>query len=106
MRREPRHLARRREQLCALYFVEIAGNSINAQAGDQMKLSCPQESLAKGLSVVRPAVAARTTLPITQNVLVATDSGRLKLSATDLEIALSCWLSASIEEDGTTTVPA
>ena len=71
-----------------------------------MKLSCPQESLTKALSVVRPAVASRTTLPITQNVLVATEDGRLKLSATDLEIALSCWLNAAIEEDGTTTVPA
>jgi DNA polymerase-3 subunit beta len=71
-----------------------------------MKLACAQESLAKGLSVVRPAVATRSTLPITQNVLLATDSGRLRLSATDLEIALSCWISAAIEEDGTTTVPA
>lgn len=71
-----------------------------------MKLACAQESLAKGLGVVRPAVATRSTLPITQNVLLATDSGRLRLSATDLEIALSCWISAAIEEEGTTTVPA
>jgi len=71
-----------------------------------MKLACAQESLAKGLSVVRPAVATRSTLPITQNVLLATDSGRLRLSATDLEIALSCWISAAIEEEGMTTVPA
>lgn len=71
-----------------------------------MKLSCPQESLAKGLAVVRPAVASRSTLPITQNVLITTDNGRLKLAATDLEIALSCWLNAAIDEDGMTTVPA
>ncbi len=71
-----------------------------------MKISCLQENLARGLAVVRPAVAARSTLPITQNVLVTTDSGRLKLAATDLEIALSCWVGARIEEEGTTTVPA
>jgi DNA polymerase-3 subunit beta len=71
-----------------------------------MKVSCPQENLARGLAVVRPAVATRTTLPITQNVLLATDGGRLKLAATDLEIALSCWLDGTIDEEGTTTVPA
>src|SRR5581483_8396704 len=71
-----------------------------------MKLSCPQESLARGLGVVRPAVASRSTLPITQNVLIGTDGGRLKLAATDLEIALSCWIPATIEEEGATTVPA
>ncbi len=71
-----------------------------------MKVSCPQEQLSRGLAVVRPAVASRTTLPITQNVLLATDGDRLKLAATDLEIALSCWLDATIEEEGTTTVPA
>lgn len=56
--------------------------------------------------MVRPAVASRTTLPITQNVLLATDGEGLKLAATDLEIALTCWLKAEIEEEGTTTVPA
>lgn len=71
-----------------------------------MKVTCPQEQLSRGLAVVRPAVATRTTLPITQNVLLATDGGRLKLAATDLEIALSCWLDATIDEEGTTTVPA
>src|SRR5947209_6094973 len=71
-----------------------------------MKLSCLQENLARGLAVVRPAVASRTTLPITQNVLLSTDGGRLKLAATDLEIALSCWIGAAIEEEGSTTVPA
>jgi len=71
-----------------------------------MKLSCLQENLARGLAIVRPAVASRSTLPITQNVLLTTDGGRLKLAATDLEIALSCWVGARIEEEGTTTVPA
>src|SRR5438067_1172346 len=71
-----------------------------------MKVSCLQENLARGLAVVRPAVATRSTLPITQNVLLTTDGGRLKLAATDLEIALSCWISARIDEEGSTTVPA
>ena len=71
-----------------------------------MKLSCLQENLNKGLSIVGRAVPTRTTLPITQNVLMATENGMLKLSATNLEIAITTWIGASMEEEGTITVPA
>ena len=71
-----------------------------------MKLSCLQENLNKGLGIVGRAVAARTTLPITNNVLLATDQGRLKLVATNLEMAISYWIGAKIEEEGVITVPA
>ena len=71
-----------------------------------MKLSCLQENLNKGLSIVGRAVPTRTTLPITQNVLMATENGMLKLSATNLEIAITTWIGASVEEEGTITVPA
>ena len=71
-----------------------------------MKLSCLQENLNRGLGVVGRAVATRTTLPITNNVLLATDEGRLKLVATNLEMAISCWIGAKIEEEGAITVPA
>ena len=71
-----------------------------------MRLNCLQENLSHGLGVVQRAVATRTTLPITQHVLLATDSGRLKLSATNLEIAISTWVGAEINEEGAITVPA
>ncbi len=71
-----------------------------------MKLSCLQENLSKGLSIVGHAVATRSTLPILSNVLLAADQGRLKLSATNLEVGLTCWIGAKVEEDGSTTVPA
>jgi len=71
-----------------------------------MKLSCLQENLNRGLGVVGRAVAVRTTLPIANNVLLATDQARLKLVATNLEIAISCWLGAKVEEEGAITVPA
>ncbi len=71
-----------------------------------MKLSCLQENLNKGLNVVGRAVATRTTLPITNNVLLTTDQSRLKLVATNLEMAISCWIGAKVEEEGTITVPA
>lgn len=71
-----------------------------------MKVSCLQENLAKGLSIVGRAVATRSTLPVLSNVMLATDGARLKLSATNLEIGIVCWIGAKVEEDGSITVPA
>jgi DNA polymerase-3 subunit beta len=71
-----------------------------------MKVSCLQENLAKGLSVVGRAVSPRSTLPVLGNVLLATDAGRLKLSATNLEVGINCWIGAKVEEEGAITVPA
>ena len=69
-----------------------------------MKVSCLQENLSRGLAVVGRAVAARTTLPITTNVLLATDQSRLKLVATNLEMAITYWVGAKVEEEGSITV--
>lgn len=71
-----------------------------------MRVSCLQENLAKGLSIVGRSVSTRTTLPILSNVLLATDNGRLKLSATNLELSINCWLAAKVEEEGAITIPA
>ncbi|MBI4731571.1 MAG: DNA polymerase III subunit beta [Chloroflexi bacterium] len=71
-----------------------------------MKVTVLQESLAHGLAVVSRAVSPRSTLPVLSNVLVATDEGRLRLSATNLELGITCWIGAKIEVEGSTTVPA
>jgi len=71
-----------------------------------MKLSCLQENLSKGLGIVGRALAARTTLPITNNVLLSADESRLKLAATNLEMVISHWIGAKVEEEGAITVPA
>ncbi len=71
-----------------------------------MKVSCLQENLAKGLSIVGRAVSPRSTLPVLGNVLLATDAGRLKLSATNLEVSISSWVGAKVEDEGAITVPA
>ncbi len=71
-----------------------------------MKISCLQDNLAKGLSTVGRAVSPRSTLPVLGNVLLAVDNGRLKLSATNLEIVITCWIGATVTEAGATTVPA
>jgi DNA polymerase-3 subunit beta len=71
-----------------------------------MKVTVLQENLAHGLGIVSRAVSPRSTLPVLANVLVASDEGRLRLSATNLELGITCWIGARIEEEGSTTVPA
>ena len=71
-----------------------------------MRVSVLQENLAHGLSIVSRAVSPRSPLPVLANILVATDEGRLRLSATNLELGITCWIGAKIEEEGSTTVPA
>lgn len=71
-----------------------------------MRVSCLQENLARGLNIVSRAVGTRTTLPVLSNVLLQTDNGRLRLVATNLEMSITAWIGASVEEDGAITVPA
>src|SRR5574342_220575 len=71
-----------------------------------MKVTVLQENLARVLSMVSKAVSPRSTLPVLANILIAADEGRLRLSATNLEIDITCWIPARIDEEGSTTVPA
>ncbi len=71
-----------------------------------MKVSVSQTQLAHGLGIVSRAVSPRNTLPVLANIMVATDEGRLRLSATNLELGITCWIGTQIEEEGSTTVPA
>lgn len=71
-----------------------------------MKAIVTQQHLAHGLGIVSRAVSPRSTLPVLANVLVATDEGRLRLSATNLELGITCWIPAQIQEEGSVTVPA
>lgn len=71
-----------------------------------MKLTCLQENLKRGLATVSHAVAGKSTLPVLANVLLATDGGRLKLAATNLEVGITHWIGAQVQEEGAITVPA
>ena len=71
-----------------------------------MKITCKQQDLNCGLSTVSHAVSSRSTLPILANILLSTEQGSLKLSATNLEIGINCMIDAEVLEEGTTTVPA
>jgi len=71
-----------------------------------VRVSCLQENLAKGLSIVGRAVSPRSTLPVLGNILIEARDNQLRLSATNLEIAVNCWIGARVEDEGAITVPA
>ncbi len=70
-----------------------------------MKIICTQENLNKAINIVGKVVNKNTTLPILNNVLLKTDKKGLKLSSTNLEIAVNYWIGGKTEEDGEITVP-
>ncbi len=72
-----------------------------------MHAICLQDNLAKGLSIVGRVVSSRTSLPVLSNILLKAESpAQVRLSATNLDITVNCWLGAQVKEEGATTVPA
>ena len=71
-----------------------------------MKFTITREQLQEGLGAVAAAVPAKTTLPVLSNVLVEVTKQGLRLSATDLDIAVSTSVPADVDAEGGTTLPA
>ena len=71
-----------------------------------MKLKVTQENLNKALGLVARVANSRGTLPILSNVLLKIEGNRLGVSATNLDIAISCQLGAQVQQEGSLTVPA
>lgn len=71
-----------------------------------MKLLCTQENLIRAINILERVVGKQSTLPILGNFLLETNKGRLKLSATNLEIGVIAYVGGKIEEEGRITVPA
>jgi DNA polymerase-3 subunit beta len=71
-----------------------------------MQFTVLQENFQKGLSVVSRAVNQRSPLPVLSNLLIKTDKGRIKVTASDLQITISSWIGAKVDVPGEITVPA
>ncbi|MCL5439142.1 MAG: DNA polymerase III subunit beta [Patescibacteria group bacterium] len=71
-----------------------------------MKLTILSENLQKNTSLINRIVSQRSQLPILLNILLKTEKGKLQINATDLEIGMQTDISASIEKEGSVTVPA
>lgn len=71
-----------------------------------MKFTITRERLQEGLVAVAAAVPAKTTLPVLSNVLVEATKQGLRLSGTDLDIAVSTTVAADVDAEGAATLPA
>jgi len=70
-----------------------------------MNLTISKEQIIHGLQAVQNVVSTRTTLPILSNVLLEAEGNRLKLTATDLDVTVTCSVEANVKKGGSTTVP-
>ncbi len=71
-----------------------------------MKFTITREQLQEGLVAVAASVPAKTTLPVLSNILLEATKDGIRLSGTDLDIAVSTTVSASIDQEGAITLPA
>ncbi|MFN2316173.1 MAG: DNA polymerase III subunit beta [Gemmatimonadales bacterium] len=71
-----------------------------------MKFTITREKLQEGLVAVAASVPSKTTLPVLSNILVEATRDGLRLSGTDLDIAVSTTIPASVDQEGAITLPA
>ena len=71
-----------------------------------MKFKIPKAELLNGIQTVQNVITAKSTLPILSNILIETQQAGLRLTATDLDVGISCVIPGDILEQGAITVPA
>jgi DNA polymerase-3 subunit beta len=71
-----------------------------------MRFTIAREKLQEGLNAVAASIPAKTTLPVLANILVETTERGIRLSGTDLDIAVSTEVAADVESPGAITIPA
>jgi len=71
-----------------------------------MKIGVKKNILLSGIQKVQNVISSKSTLPILSNILIEAQQGNLKLTATDLDIGISCAVPVDIQEPGIITIPA
>ncbi|MDR1196619.1 MAG: DNA polymerase III subunit beta [Endomicrobium sp.] len=71
-----------------------------------MKVICGKDELMKGVQTILPVVSSKSTLPVLSNFMFETEVDKIKLSSTDLEIAVKCHIKGEIAQEGGITIPA
>src|SRR5437868_6144652 len=71
-----------------------------------MRFTISREKLQEGLGAVAASIPAKTTLPVLANILVETTDRGIRLSGTDLDIAVSTEVAADVDAPGAITIPA
>jgi DNA polymerase III subunit beta len=71
-----------------------------------MRFTITREKLQEGLAAVGASIPSKTTLPVLANLLVETTDKGIRLSGTDLDIAVATEVAADVESPGAITIPA
>jgi len=71
-----------------------------------MKLAVTKDQLINGLQAVQNVVSTRSTLPVLSNILLRAAENRLELTATDLDVSVTCNVEAVVARPGSFTIPA
>lgn len=71
-----------------------------------MKFKVEKDILINGIQIVQNIITSKATLPILSNILIETNQDKIRLTATDLDIGISCVIPVEIQEPGAITVPA
>ncbi|MCX5702692.1 MAG: DNA polymerase III subunit beta [Candidatus Omnitrophica bacterium] len=71
-----------------------------------MKLRVEKNILLNGIQKVQNVITTKTALPILSNILIESQPEKIKLTATDLDIGISCVIPVDIQEPGAITMPA
>jgi len=71
-----------------------------------MRFTISREKLQEGLNAVSASIPTKTTLPVLANILVETTDRGIRLSGTDLDIAVSTEVTADVDDAGAVTIPA
>ncbi len=71
-----------------------------------MKCLVEKSQLTSAIQRVQNIITAKASLPILSNILIETVQDKLKLTATDLDIGITCVIPVKISEQGAITVPA
>ncbi|MBQ4117731.1 MAG: DNA polymerase III subunit beta, partial [Oscillospiraceae bacterium] len=71
-----------------------------------MKFSCSRQELSEALNNVTRAVAAKTTHPALEGVLIIAEDDRLTLSCYNMELGITTYMPARISENGSIVLNA
>ncbi|MDD4939281.1 MAG: DNA polymerase III subunit beta [Candidatus Omnitrophica bacterium] len=71
-----------------------------------MKVEISKDKLIAGIQKVQNVISVRSALPILSNILVEAEKDKIRLTATDLDVGISCVIPVDIQEPGMITIPA
>jgi len=71
-----------------------------------MKFKVDKNNLVAAIQTVQNVITTKSALPILSSILIETQQGAIRLTATDLDIGITCVIPVDVQEQGAITIPA